>query len=98
VPGWPSIADAGRRTLDRNSASGTGRSGGWCTAPRGAVSRVRGSRNRRSRAAFARDRRVVADREAGDQRLERAFKRQVLALRPALEADLLDLLAFGDDV
>src|SRR3954469_17483252 len=29
VPGWPCIADAGRRTHDRNSASGTGRSGGW---------------------------------------------------------------------
>jgi hypothetical protein len=40
VPGWPWIADAGGRTLDRNSASGTGRSNGWRPAPRGAVSRV----------------------------------------------------------
>src|SRR5437773_323945 len=29
VSGWPCIADAGRRTAHRHSASGTGRSGGW---------------------------------------------------------------------
>src|SRR3954471_16582364 len=50
------------------------------------------------RASLARDRRVVAHREAGDERLEGTLYGQLLARRPALEAGLLDLLALGDDV
>src|SRR3954452_21806897 len=48
--------------------------------------------------ALSRHRGVVAHRQAGDQRLERAFHGDVLPVRPALEAVALDRLALLDDV
>src|SRR3954452_21523088 len=105
VPGWPCIADAGRRTDDRNSASGTAGGHTWHArsaspgsggdpAPRGAVSRVRGSWIRSSRPGRVHLVLLVADHDdetlaltGGERERRRAVRGGEAHQRDAVAAD-----------